>query len=299
MEANGRGNMADVEYTLARSRIKFLPTGEGEVRYGNKDSFLGDLLDLYSYQDNIDKLHHDLHENARYYPDEESIRIRKSDFITAIKKSLELDPTDGLDRLVESETICEDEANDFAENDHSELKDCFKRNFLQKHIAESLADKIIDNAWSNTKFSSSTTRDDFIKDLSKSYDSGTWKDFVEEKMKKCDNEHSLEPSPFFKSHNDAIEFLDCVADELKNERENLMEPYFTHCQEAFMNEWRLPDETFLKELSEDTEVPFEILEHCTHFGYDTLEKYRPISEKQTFLESYGARITEPSENKKD
>lgn len=299
METNGSGNLTDVEFTLERSRIKFFPTGEGEVKYGTKDSFLGDLLDLYSYQDNIDKLHRDLHENAMHYQEFKEMRIRKSDFITAIKKSLELDSTDGLNAIVPSEQTCEEESNDFAQNDFYELKDCFQRNFMEKKFAEHLSDRINDNAWSKSDFSASAARDDFIKDLSKTYDNGTWKDFVEQKIQKCDNEHNLEASPFFKSHNDAIGFLDCVSGELRDEKENLNEPYYDHCRDAFLKSWGYHDEEFLKELSEEEEVPYEILEHCADHNYEILEKYRPIKENQTFLESFGAKIGEPSEKDSD
>jgi hypothetical protein len=285
---------------LERSKITFYPSGEGQIRYGNKNSFLDDLLDLYDYHDNVEKLRSDLHSNAmRYSNGDETVRIRKSDFITAIKRSLELDPNDGLNAIVPSDQTCEEEANDFAQSDFYELKDCFQRNFMEKKFSEHLSDKINDNAWDKSDFSSSAARADFIKDISKKYDKGSWKDFVENVMEKCDKEHSLETSPFFKTHSDSIDFLDCVAEGLREEKENLYEPYYEHCRNAFLQSWGYHDEEFLKELSEEENVPYEILEHCADHNYEILEKYRPIKENQAFLESFGAKIWEPSENKEE
>ncbi len=291
-------------YTLPRSKIQFFPNGEAEIRYAPKN-FLGDLIDVFDYRDSRDKLKEDLIENAQkardtdWLNEPENRRIGKKDFITAITKSLEQDPTDGLSSIVESETVCEEEGNSTSENDHSELKDCFKKNWLTKELADKLSGSIIEHAWDKADFNSSAVRHDFIKDLAANYDRGTWKDFVVEKMEQCSKEHSLEVSPFFKTHNDAIEFLDCVVNEIQGEKDNLYEPYFDHCRDAFLNEWNLNDEKHLKELSEETGVPLDLIEHCTHFGYDVLEKYRPIKENQTFLESFGAQIWEPSENNDD
>lgn len=203
---------------------------------------------------------------------------------------------DGLDPIVESEYSCEEEANSSSENDHYELRECFKRNFIQKDVAVDISDNIIDNAWRNTDFHPRKARDKYIKGLSESFDRhGSWKDFVERTMVHCDKEHNLEQSPFFRDHNDATEFLDCLIGEIQDQKDDLVDGLWETCREEFYTDWTLNDEKHLKELSEKIQLPLEILTHCAQYNYDTLEKHRPIKENQSFLESYGAEITEPSE----
>jgi hypothetical protein len=288
-------------FKLQRSRIEFFPDGSGEVGYGTKDQFLGEILDLYEYEGDIKKIHDDLHENVwKARRDVAGVtRIRKDHFIKAINYSLKKDPTDGLNSLVESESVCEEEANSSSENDHSELKDCFKRNFIRDSVAGDIADRIVTNAWNNTKFSAGKAREKYIEQLSKNFSRGTWKQFIENTMKHCDKEHNLEMSPFFRDQNDAALFLDCMVSEIKEEKADIAESYWESCREEFYADWSLNDEKHLKELSEETEIPFEILSHCAQFQYDVLEKFRPIKENQTFLESFGAEIFEPSEQKPD
>jgi hypothetical protein len=221
--------------------------------------------------------------------------IRKEHFIKAIRFSLNRDPMDGLSAIVESENVCDEESSSSSSNDHYELKGCFEKNFLQEKVAEQLADSIIDNAWHKTGFSPSAARQKFIENAAENFDAGTWKSFVEKTMVHCDKEYNNEISPFFRQQSDSVNFLDCMMTEIEDQRDGLTESYFEHCRNEFYSEWSLHDEMHLRELAEETQVPLEILKHCADFNYEILEKYRPIKENQTFLESFGAKIWERGE----
>ena len=290
--------MAQTEIELPVNRIKFYPNGVGTIGYANRDdSFLSEILDIYHSDTERKRLHDELHENAQAsWENPETKRVTKKHFIKAIEHTLKKDPSDGLHDIVPGVDVCEEEATSSMENDDSELKDCFKRNFIQDRVARDLTSDIIDNAWSNTKWSASAARDEFIGSLTKDFDrDGTWAKFVKTTMETCDKEHNLEKSPFFRNHNDAADFLDCLVHEINGQKDDIMEGYWESCRDNFYSNFSLNDEAFLRKLAADRGLPFEVLEHCASFQYDTLEKYRPISEHQTFLESYGAKIYDPSE----
>jgi len=292
-------------FELPRSETRFNADGSIEIQRGDTSNVIHDLIELFSYSENRQTLKDDLIENAALARNPDWIqdggkRIRKSDFITGIRHSLDYYNADGLDRITLSEDHCQEEAYSVKDSDYSELQNCFENNFLQDKVAEHLADSITDHAWDNADFNSAKAKDDFIKDLAENYDNnGTWKDFVEETMTECDKKHNLEVSPFFrKNRSDAYDFLHCVINKLRDERDNLYDGFFEHCRESFYKTWNINDKEHLQELSEETGVPLEIINHCVSFEYEPLEKYRPIKENQTFLESYGADIWEPSENNK-
>lgn len=283
---------------LLNSRVKFYLNGAGEVGYGGKTSFLSDILSIYHSKDEKERFHRELHHNASdfYRGMEGSIRIKKEHFIKAIRHSLDESPDDGLNEIVEGSEVCEEEATSSSQNDQCELRDCFKNNFLQKNVAEELADSIIDNAWQKSEFSAGAARQDYISALAKDFDrNGSWKEFIEKTMMQCHKEHNLEMSPFFRDHNDSVDFLNCVVHEINEEKDDVSESYWESCRNSFYESWNINNENHLKELSEEKQVPFELLSHCAQFNYDVLEKYRPIKENQTFLESFGAKIWEPSE----
>jgi hypothetical protein len=264
--------------------------GEGQRFNGTDDQFLLGLVHINRNRSNFRKdFEKALHKTEP--------RITKIDIKKAIIHSLNQNKTDGLYAVLGDNSRYndgDDEIDSEVSNESYEIEGCLKRNFLEETIARDVADCITEKAGENLP-SASQVFEKYENDLADEfypYKRGvSWKQFIFDTMETCDRKHNLEISPFFRHQNDAVGFIGCILDEIEDYRDGVDEGFFETMQEEFRNKWDI-NPKFLKEISEERSVPFELLEHCTHGGYETLEKFRPIPIPQQFLETFGAEIKE-------
>jgi hypothetical protein len=301
-----------IKYELKKSikmpyiTVSIYDDGSGEIDLsdpmgwyssGGRDSFLLNLIRI-KRSSVFNDFKNSLHESVRK-PNSSKVEgepILKEDIIQAINYSLLEDPSDGLYGLLGDNRSAYD-YDDFMSSRQSdeeyEIKNCFEDNFIEKQTAEYLAETIAEKAGA-TLPDEKDVKDELIKELRDEFHLHhprmSWKDFIAENIKKCDVENDNQKSPFFRyKENDAAGFIDCLTSIINDYHDDAEELYYESCTNAFYEKWGVDDE-FLKNLSEEKGIPFEILTHCSHGGTETLEKYRPIKENQTFLESYGVDI---------
>lgn len=300
--------MLDKKYDLKKAlktsayKILIYDDGSGEIElynHGSRHTVLSNILQISRHKGDLADFKKMLHDSQRVNaPGLEGEPISKQDIISAVKFSLEEDPSDGLYELLggtERIDYGEDFYSERNEMEH-EMDRCLRKNFIDGAIAKDVAEVAAEHAIRDMPSESDAFYKE-IKNLTDSFDGKPWKQFIYGKIEKCSEEYNDQLSPFFRYNtSDAAGLIGCLIDEIQNYSEFAAEGLFETMMNEFHEHWNL-DDKFLKELSEERGIPFEIMEHCSHGGYEVLEKYRPIKENQTFLESYGAKITEPSENK--
>ena len=219
-----------------------------------------------------------------FYEELESSDVTKADMKRAIRHSLAKDPKDGLYALIGDNNAYMGYDNSAIDSRYSdqqyEIENCLEKNFYEKQKAHKVADEIVDKSFSDMP-SNKDVFEEYENELTKNYDGKkSWKQFVESKIiKGCDY------------HEKATEFMKCVRESLEQEQEGIREGFFEKFDEAIYSAMKISDDD-LKEIAEQHEIPYKVVEHCAHGGYDTLEEFRPISEKQLFLESLRANVKE-------
>lgn len=216
-----------------------------------------------------------------FYKELETSDVTKADFKRAIRHSLNKDPKDGLYSLIGDNSAYED-YNGLGDSEYSnqqyEVKNCLEDNFYEKEKAEKIADVILMKSTENVP-GSREIFEEYENELTKNYSGKkSWKQFVENNIiKGCDHEGT------------AKDFMKCVHGALEQEKENIREGFYEHYTNAIMGAMSISDDD-LKEIAEEHDIPYKVVEHCARGGSDTLEEFRPISEKQLFLESFGANL---------
>lgn len=203
--------------------------------------------------------------------------ITKNDIKGAIKRSLNKDPKDGLYTLIGDNVAYKDfDCLSDAEysNRQYDVKECLENNFYEKEIADKVADNIVYEALKNTR-SSEEIFEDYEAELTKDFDGQgkSWKEVVEDIIDVCNK------------HKKAVDFTDCVTDEINEHKEGIREGFYERFTEDYWEHFSLDDED-VKRLAEEHELPEKIISHCGRGGSDTLEEFCPVSESQTFFESY-------------
>lgn len=202
--------------------------------------------------------------------------ITKNDIKRAIRHSLAKDPKDGLFTLIGDNQAYRDFQglgdSEWSDRDY-EVKECLENNFYDKDKASAVSDDILDKGLMNVR-SSENIFNEYEKEIAKNFEDGkTWYEYVEEGLKACDH------------HRTARDFMTCIQEHIWEEEESVREGFFEKFREVWREDFEITDDE-LKELSEKHEIPEKIMDHCAHGGWAALEGFRPISEKQTFLESY-------------
>jgi chemotaxis regulatin CheY-phosphate phosphatase CheZ len=243
---------------------------------GDKDQFLLNLLRISTSRINelfLKKMHEST-KNPDY--------ITKKEIISAIKKSMELDPSDGLYHILGDNAMYDwdDKLVNMSYDDAYEIEKCIKDNYYTQEKAQKIADNIRDRIDDNLPSLSDIldeTRDELTED---------WKNHIDDAIEQCDEENIMQLSPFFrKKISDAANFISCVAEKAQDFKEDVTDVLFENISNKYYEERNITDD-FLKEISEKHEIPVDVLQHCSRGGYGPLHK-PPIPDNQTFLDSFG------------
>jgi len=181
--------------------------------------------------------------------------ITKKEIITAINKSLEKDPSDGLYHLLgdNSAYLGFGMYDEWADIEH-ELKRCLEREGIKN--PDDVTDEIVDKAaiyyQPSTKEVFERMERELTKDMSAYTDKkGSWKDVVNEAIRKCDNQYE-----------ETDDFVECIYDELLPLKEDLTEKFYEEYYSEVYKAFREVTDRDLKEISNKTGVDFSKIKAC-------------------------------------
>jgi|GEM_PF-3391014 len=220
-----------------------LDSKTGWAWYGDTDDFLLGLLrvgDSTVGKKFLDKLKEE--------------NITKKEIITAIKKSLEKNPSDGLYHLLgdNSTYIGFGVYDEWSDIDYR-LKECLEEKGVKN--PEDVADEIIGEATyyqPSTKEVFERMEKELTKDMSKYTNKrGSWKDVVNKAIRVCDNKYR-----------EVDKFVDCIYDELLPLREDLTKAFHEQYESKVYDAFQKLNDNDLKKVSKETGVDFSKIKAC-------------------------------------
>lgn len=217
--------------------------------YGDDDTFLLGLLRVYDTNKEV------INEFEKEVEDE---GVRKKEIKEAILNSLKQDPSDGLYHLLGDNSMYMGFGiiDEYAGFEH-EMNACLREKLGDLEKAKQITFDIVDEAIDYEK-SSEEVFEEIEKRLTKNSSDLTgknvsWKEFVKETIDKCDAEHK-----------DTTGFLECVADELLELKDDGIELFYVeydaNIREAI--EKAVSKKKKMKEIAEKHNILFGDMEAC-------------------------------------
>lgn len=220
-----------------------LDSKTGWAWYGDTDEFLLGLLrvgDSTLWKKFLDELKKE--------------GVTKKEIITAINKSLEKDPSDGLYHLLGDNAtyLGFGVYDEWADIDYA-LTECLKEKGVKN--PRDVADKIIGEATIHQPSTSEVferLEKELTKDMSKYTNrKGSWKDVVKNAIHTCNAKYK-----------EVDEFVECIYDELLPLKEDLTKTFYEKYEDGVRRAFYKLSDRDLKKISNETGIDFSKIEAC-------------------------------------
>jgi hypothetical protein len=250
------GPMYYVSMDITKKGGKFtIDDKSGWYWSGTDDTFLTGLIRIQK-----SKMYNDFLEQIR------DSDITKSDIKNAILSSLKRDKKDGLYPLLGDNRVYEghDSFIDSLWSDSAEeIKGCLEKHNYDKDFSEKVSDDIVSDAVSKLP-SSHEIFNKYETELSKDFlnKKKPWKDVVKGIVDACN-----------RSEKTVDNFIKCIGDEISEFNLDDPETVYEREYEAWSSNYRITDKS-ISEISEKHGIPAKLLDHCSHGGYEVIEKYK-------------------------